>query len=234
MSNAFHLGSCKAALFDVDGTLVDSIPAIVAVLQESIQRFCEVSLTEAEVRALIGIPVRQQFQMFAPSSWTQKDHEAAYAYTIKRFGEEGQRDTIFAPALEALRAAKRAGVRIALVTSKSRPEFEALRQHIDLTGEVDAVITASDVAQPKPWPDTAFAACEALGVPPELAVFIGDTIHDIRCGKSAGTGTIGVGYGCTPAELLAAENPDLLFHSPEALSGQFQTDFNRLLCHERK
>lgn len=234
MSRALNLADCKAALFDVDGTLVDSVRMIVAGLGDAFEYLFSQRPPEDQIRALIGMPLRTQLALYAPPDTSEAEYDRMAGHCMGRFDAHLDLENPFPEAIRALELCHRNGVKTALVTSKSAPEVEHFRQRFDFLEYVDAIVCATDVARPKPWPDTALAACDALGVAPNEAVFIGDSVHDMRCAKAASVPTIAVTYGSSSHEALAAEDPDCLVGTPEQLLACFTNAFHLTPCHERK
>ena len=82
---------------------------------------------------------------------------------------------------------------------------------------VDAYVCSSDVSRPKPDGESARLACERLGVRPQRAVMIGDSVFDIQCARAAGVAAIAVSYGSTNLSTLREAMPDAVFETPDAL-----------------
>ncbi|RYG42746.1 HAD family hydrolase [bacterium] len=217
MPGELGLGDFRAMLFDVDGTLVDSIPIIVRGIGDTFERFANRRPTEEEVLGKIGVPLAVQLGMYSVMDPTAEEIDAMSRYAIGRFEDLAHLEREFAPAVETLRLAKMAGLQTALVTSKSRVELDTFFRRFEAAHLVDAAVCASDVTHPKPDPESARLACERLGVRPEEAAMVGDSVYDLRCAREAGLTAIAVGYGAASVDTLRAESPDLLFDTPEAL-----------------
>jgi pyrophosphatase PpaX len=217
MSGGRMIRDFEAILFDVDGTLVDSIDLIVQGLSDTFHEFAGRRPDEAEILGKIGRPLRSQLLDYSVMSPSQEQVEAMTSFAINRFEDLKHLERHFPAAVETLRYVHQQGIKTALVTSKSRVELEAFLTRFDSSGYVDAIVTASDVAHPKPDPESAFRACELLGVAPRRAAMIGDSVFDIRCANGAGLTSIAVGYGAANPDTLLKELPDLYFETPEAL-----------------
>jgi pyrophosphatase PpaX len=103
-----------------------------------------------------------------------------------------------AGAIEALR---RAGVPVAVVTSKTRPVAE---RGLRLTGiEVDLLVGPKDAARPKPHPDPVLLALERFRASPARSLMVGDSPHDLVAGRAAGARTAAVSWTVLPREELA-------------------------------
>jgi len=224
----------RAILFDVDGTLIDSLQAIILGIQDTFLEFGMSVPTEAEVRAKIGIPLKTQLPMYRSEPISPEIHEQMGQFAISRFHAYGILERPFSPAVQGLIMAKKRGLKTALVTSKSHAELAGFFDKFDFIDYVDAVVSASDVTHPKPAADSALLACERLAVLPQHSLFVGDSIFDIQCGKSAGTLTAAVGYGAGQRADLLAHSPDLYFDTPDDLlewARSFQPDFSCPASH---
>lgn len=233
MRSAFAQGK-KGVLFDIDGTLADSVGAIVAGLGDAYERFAGDRPTDSAIQALIGMPLSEQLNLFGLADRDPGGLDARVQFTLQRFEHHHQRVRLFGPAIEAMRHLRSAGLRIALVTSKNTHETEFYLQDFPPLREADAIVCASDVGRPKPHPDSALAACERLGVAPGDAIMIGDSVYDLRCGRGAGCACVMVAYGAASSEELAAERPEALLQTPEDLLAWARLEFARTPCHAGK
>ena len=233
MPLALPLSRAKAVLFDVDGTLVDTMAVIILGLRDAFEQFAGVSPTDQEILALIGLPLRKQLRLYGMENSTDAELSSRIEFTIGRFEHHKALETTFPAAIETLRAVHRSGRKTALVTSKSGPELQLFLERFEAKDAVDITVCASDVVHPKPDPESAFLACERLGVAPEETLFIGDSIYDLRCARGAGCTPIGVAYGSTPLPILADESPAELFETPEALLAWAEQGLLQPTCPER-
>lgn len=206
----------SAALFDVDGTLVDSIPMIVAGLTESFRHFAVIDLPEREIRSLIGMPLRDQLMLYG-----LQDHptplEERVSWTIDAYSRNVHLMSEFGPAVEAFDRLVELGVPVALVTSRNRQEVEWLLEREPRFSAAQAVVSASDTERPKPAADPVLEACRRLGVQPEEAIFIGDSLHDLGSAQAASCPFLAVTYGSATRPDFIAHGADLLVDTPEEL-----------------
>jgi HAD superfamily hydrolase (TIGR01549 family) len=119
--------------------------------------------------------------------------------------------------VEAVREAHRRGYQIALVTSKNRMELQSVLPRLNLDSVVATIVSADDSPRSKPAPDPVLTALQRLQVPAEQAIFIGDTVFDITCGRAAGVWVGAVGWGAHLPEDLKAAQPDYYFETPDDL-----------------
>jgi pyrophosphatase PpaX len=223
----------RAVLFDVDGTLVDSMQMLVHGLGDTYEHFLGQRPSRDEILRLCGIPLSSQLRMYQSEEPTPERVGEMTAYALERYEFHAHRESIFPAAVETLRLVHRSGSKTALVTSKNAQELKGFLERFSGAPYVDATVCASDVHQPKPAPESAILACRKLGVEPREAVFIGDSIYDIRCARSADVASIAVSYGAAEREQLASEMPDHLVDTPEELLAWAQTAFLEPTCPER-
>ncbi len=209
----------RTLLWDIDGTLVDTTDLITSALDHVYRKFLGKTLPKEELRAIIGIPLSSQLRVFGePADFgvCQPDMEAEFI----RF-YEGHRDIerLVLAAADALKAGKRLGRKTGLVTSKNNEEIANTLPRLGIQEFVDVVVSADDVSLPKPDPAGVLLAMKRLEARPEDTMFIGDTVHDMRAGRSAGVRTCAVTWGAAPRDVLMAEHPDLICDDSERLAG---------------
>ncbi len=230
MPTGTPLPDLRAVLFDVDGTLVDSLLPVVMSIADAVEAHLGSRPADATVLSLIGVPLAGQFRFFgAPEDL----FPAMVEDTIARLEANAHLETRHEGAIETLALAHARGLKVALVTSKSAPEVMPFLERFPHAGLVDTVVCASDVQHPKPSPESARLACARLGVEPHQALMIGDAIYDVRCARDAGVMAVAVAYGAGAREALAAEEPDLMFDTPEALLAWAHTALPDLTCPAR-
>ncbi|MBC7105249.1 MAG: HAD-IA family hydrolase [Firmicutes bacterium] len=189
----------EAVLFDLDGTLVDSLPLIFRTYRRV---FADLGLPwdPAAVAAQIGIPLKVISRKFAGA-------RAGEFYRLYQsyYQEEHDRLTrLFPGTEEALSELRRHGLRLGIVTSKTAA---VTRRTLALTGLgafMEAVITVDDVKEPKPEPEPVLRGVAALGVEAGRALYVGDSCHDVLAGRRAGTTVAGVTWGLARREELLA------------------------------
>lgn len=234
MPEGLALRCFKAALFDVDGTLVDSLPALVGGLGDTFERFAGQRPSDDDIRALIGLPLRTQLRMMGLPEPEPAQLQTMVDFAIDRFEANKHLERPIEGAIATLRLCRRLGIRTALVTSKNERELAGFLPRFAAADAVDTTVSASDVAHPKPDPESARLACARLGVAPEEALMIGDSIYDLRCARDAGVTPIAVAFGAAPRSALEAERPAALFETPEALLQWAESTALVTPCPERK
>lgn len=206
----------KAILFDFDGTLVDSAPGIVKTMEQTFVRMGMNVPAEEDMRATIGLPLRQALKQLGELSDVEAD-KATETYRELFPIYEVEYIKIFPKVLETLSLLKERGIRMAIVTSRDRMSLELVAEKRGLMPYFETFVTGADGLQPKPAPDMVNALLERMDLKAEDAVVVGDTIYDIGMGNSAGCMTVAVTYGNHSRERLMTENPTKLIDTFDEL-----------------
>jgi len=202
-------------LFDLDGTLIDSVRLILDSYHHTLQVHGLPARSDAHWLAGLGTPLRVQF-----SDWSDDPEQLnamVLTYREYNFRHHDQRVSPYPGVPEMMRQLRAVGVRTALVTSKNR---EGAWRGLRITGldeEFDVVIGADDVKEPKPHPEPVHTALERLGAPASDAVFVGDSVHDMASGRSAGVATAAVLWGPFTRADLGGSEPDHWLERPADL-----------------
>ena len=194
----------KLAIFDCDGTLVDSGATIRAALVEAFE-IHSLECPPLEVtRKVIGLSLMESMAMLAPAG----DHAAlTQTYKDAFFAMRGARkveEPLFDGIVELLDALEAGGWLLGVATGKSDRGLNHCLEGHGLTGRFVTLQTA-DRNPSKPHPAMALAAMAEAGAEPARTIFVGDTGWDMGCARNAGVGAIGAGWGYHEAEELAAE-----------------------------
>jgi pyrophosphatase PpaX len=198
-----------AVVFDLDGTIVDSVELIVASFQHAIRQVLGREAGREESIANVGRPLREQMVMLSP------DHADELVAVYREFNhrEHDRMLSLYDGINDLLYSLDAAGVKLGLVTSKSR---YTTQMAFDLTGiesYFDFAVCADESPRNKPSPDPIVLCLERLGVPIGRAAYVGDSPADIQAAKAAGVESIGVTWGVFDVETLEAEKPDRLVHT---------------------
>lgn len=205
----------RAVVFDLDGTVVDSVELITLSFRHAVREVLGVEMTSEELMANVGRPLREQMVILSPAH----ADELVAAYREFNHREHDRMLTLYEGAMDLLRSLQSKGVRLGLVTSKSR---HTTQMAFDLTGiesYFDTTVCSDESPRNKPWPDPILLCLQRLDVPPNYAAYVGDSPADIQAALSAGVYAVGVTWGVFAAETLKAENPDALVHTFSELAG---------------
>jgi HAD superfamily hydrolase (TIGR01509 family) len=196
----------KAAIFDVDGTLVDSNELHVQAWREVFRRYGR-EVDPPTLRKQMGKGGDQLMPVFWSSAELEKFGDEMQALRVQLFMREYLPRCKPFPDVRALfERIKREGLRIALASSAKEPELEHHLEQLGIRDLVDAATSADDADHSKPCPDIYQAALARLpGIAPAEAVVIGDSPYDAQASARAGARCIGVlTGGFTERELREA------------------------------
>ena len=131
--------------------------------------------------------------------------EAAKEKHTEYYAQASQEVHRFEGVVELVAALKERGAKVVLATSAAPAELEILEKLLEISDDVDAITSAQDVEEAKPDPDLVQKALDAVDVPAERAVFVGDTVWDVEAAARAGVPCVGVlTGGVSEAELREA------------------------------
>jgi phosphoglycolate phosphatase len=200
----------KLAVFDVDGTLVDSRASILMALQEAAANVGLEAPTYDDVRQIVGLSLIEAIEQMRPdlSRPLVESYAHEYKQAFVRFHADPDfHEALYSHADTCVRALKEGGWLLGVATGKSRRGVERM---LDIYGWRDVFDTSfcSDDGPSKPHPHMLACNFNTLGVEAGRTVMIGDTSHDMRMAKAAKTRAVAVTWGFhTPDELRQAD-PD--------------------------
>ncbi len=197
----FSRKSVRAILFDLDGTLVDSAPDIAVALNSVMAKHGLSPHSVIVVRSLIGEGIHRLV-------------EKAFALRQKTLGltELNIRTAEFAELYEAhiadhtrpypgviagLAALRRQGLKIAVVSNKAQHLTDQLLTQLELSSSFDLILGARDTLPKKPAPDMLYFALREFSAASDEALFVGDSIADVRAAEAAGLPCILIEGGYT-------------------------------------
>ncbi|HQR17268.1 MAG TPA: HAD-IA family hydrolase [Gemmatimonadales bacterium] len=205
----------QTVLFDLDGTLIDSIQLIIDSYHHTLEVHGIPARTDQEWLDGIGTPLRVQFAEWAHDEERMEAMIATYReYNIFH---HDSRVKVYPGVVEMVKAVRAAGCRTGLVTSKNRVgAFRGLRV-AGLEETMDVVIGADDVVHPKPHREPVDRAVAHLGADPATTVYVGDSVHDMHSGRGAGVRTAAVLWGPFGRGELEPAAPDYWLEHPREL-----------------
>lgn len=193
-----------ALLFDLDGTLIDSIDLLVDCMEAA---FADRTRrpTRAQWIAGIGTPLRTQL-----AEWCEGAADIQTVVEQYRAHQDLHLEpmtSLFPGVAETLAWARTAGHATAIVTSKGRGMTDRSLRHVGLDHAFDAIVTFEETTGHKPLPDPVFLALERLEINADRALFVGDSPHDMGAGRAAGVRTGAALWGPFTRDELADTNP---------------------------
>lgn len=181
-----------AVIFDMDGTLIDSMPAMIRAWT---QWALEHEVTAEQLRGFFGVPSDDVVKAVLGPAWAPAATERIAVL------EEAEVDGILP--LPGTRAALESlGEYAAIATSSTRPVATA-RLRVSGLPVPAVVITVDEVRRGKPAPDIFLAAADALGVDPADCLVVEDAVHGLAAARAAGSATLAVATTTAADELVA-------------------------------
>lgn len=194
----------EAVVFDIDGTLIDSVDAHARSWQRAFHEF-GIDVPFEEVRAQIGKGGDLIVPTFMPPDAVARRGKELEAWRLELFEREYLPQIRPFPGVPALfERIRRDRGRIVLASSAKAEELASYKRIARIEGLVDAETASDDAERSKPYPDIFEAALRQVAVAPERAVVVGDTPYDAEGARAAGVRTIGVLSGGFSEQTLRA------------------------------
>ena len=185
----------KAILFDLDGTLLDSVNVILKTAKEVFGTM-GIIYDEADLRKSIGVPLKVQALRYCGD----RAAEFTELYRKEYSNNSAEDGHVFPYTIEMLDALRTQGYTTALVTSKSISTAQWAMEHTGMAGKFDVIITADDVEHPKPHPQPLLKALEILKIAPEESIYVGDSLFDVDAAQRANVTMVAVSWGARSKE----------------------------------
>ena len=207
----------RAVFFDLDGTLVDSAPDMVAAMRRLRAERDEAAIDVAAVGSVVSKGGRAMLRRGFPGA-----DETLIEELLPRFLELysqaiATHTTTFPGVEDVLSALEARGVHWGIVTNKPGWLARALLAALKLDVRCTALVSGDCLPQKKPDPAPILRACTLANVEPARSVYVGDDLRDIEAGRNAGMRTIAAGWGYLDGEDPHAWGADLVIDTPRAL-----------------
>lgn len=209
----------QAALLDLDGTLLDSVPDLAhaanamrielgmpALHINVVATFVGKGVDNLVRRALAG-------SLHAPDPQPEAFERARASFYRHYHLVNGDKATVFDGVFEGLKAMRGQGLKLAVVTNKPTEFTLPLLERTGLSGFFQEVVCGDTCARRKPDPDQMVYACERLGVTPAQTVAIGDSVNDALAARAAGIRVLAVPYGYNEGQDVQSLDVDAIVQS---------------------
>ena len=202
-------------LFDLDGTLLDSVDLILRSYKYMLTQYRGIEGTDEMWLRGLGTPLTSQLKQF-----TQDPQEVAAMIETYREYNHAHHDALAKPyegVVDEVRHLDELGKTIGIVTSKYRRGTMMGLKLMGIEKYVDFVVPADEVTNPKPHPEPVLRALELANAKADDAVFVGDSRHDMECGRAAGVKIAAVLWGPFDRAYLEDLKPDYWLERPADL-----------------
>ena len=195
-------GPIRAVLFDMDGTLVDTLPDIAVAVNAALRDLGLRALDEARIGTLIGNGPRilSRRALDAQETLTDAERERLTdallaGYSNNYAVQAGKNGRLFPGTLEGLRELSALGLKIGVVTNALQHLAETVLERFGVAAYVQCVVGGDQVARNKPHPEALWKACDAFGVAPQETLMVGDSVNDVAAARAAGCEIVCVPHG---------------------------------------
>lgn len=209
--------SPRAIFFDLDGTLVDSVPDLAEAARRMLAELGEATRSDAEIATFVGkgIPVMVERALTVGRSPVSPERlQQAIHVFLKHYDDTNGLLTVAYPGVcEALPLLRTRGLKLGCVTNKAEAFIAPLLDKLGLLSYMDCLIGGDTLPQKKPDPEPLWHACEQVGVMREHALMVGDSGNDALCARRAGIPVLLMTYGYNEGVPVDTEDCDGLLSS---------------------
>lgn len=203
----------KTFLFDLDGTLIDSLPLIRETFQKVFQKM-DIPWENGKVMETVGMPLVKVAEQYAGD----KAGHFFDLYLKLQSEKHDEYTKLFPGAFEILESISRnKGNKIGVVTSKRRETARRATELTKIKSFIHVMIAYEDVISHKPDPEPVLKAMKLLNGVPEDTLYIGDSWYDVIAGNKAGVTTIGVSWGMAERSKLMEYKPNYVIDKWEEM-----------------
>ena len=208
----------KGLLFDLDGTLVDSVPDL-AVAVDAMLVAAQLPLAgEERVRAWVGNGARKLvLRALAFARQCPEEHfngeafDRHYQQFLLAYRQSGtQHSRLYPGVLTALDYWQQQGIKMALVTNKPAEFIELILKQFQIDRFFSVLIGGDSLPSCKPNPEVLLYACQQLSLSVSECIMVGDSVNDVAAARAAGMAVACVSYGYNHGEPIKRSNPDLV------------------------
>lgn len=204
-------------IFDLDGTLLDTIDDLTAGVNRTMREFGYPEYTQQEVQRMVGNGIRRLLMLAVPGGERNEQFEAAYSFFTTYYTAHCREKTKpYAGILSLLTELKAAGIKLAIVSNKNAQAVSQLAS-VFFEGLITVAIGQSAQTHRKPAPDTVVAAMQQLGAAGKNTLYVGDSEVDKMTADNAGLDCALVTWGFRARDALEALKPAVLVDEPAQL-----------------
>lgn len=218
----------KAVIFDLDGTLLDTLGDLTGAVNHALEAYGLPTHTEAEVRTYVGDGVKELIARSCPPDTDEASRQAVLEAYLPHYAAHNMDKTAPYPGvMELLADLKAAGYRLGVVSNKHAAGVATLTAHY-FGDRLDIAVGGDGTRPLKPAPDNLLYAMEQMGVDPENVWYVGDSVQDVRTAHAAGVKVVAVTWGFQDEERLVAEHPTAVAHTAEQVKQAISAGFHQL------
>lgn len=203
----------RSATFDLDGTLVDSIPDLAAACHAMLAELGRPPRTDDDIHRFVGKGMAVLVERCL--TWEGAPEatllEAGIASFRRHYADiNGRASTVYPGVVDGLEAFRGLGLPLGVVTNKPAAFTGPLLERMGLSGYFSVVISGDTLTFKKPRPEPLLHACAQMGVAPGLNLHVGDSLNDIQAARAAGCPVLCVPYGYNEGRPVDSADCDAL------------------------
>ena len=205
-------------MFDLDGTLVDSVPDLAWCADRTLEDLGLPLVGEDKTRDYVGNGIYKLVKRFLTQQLDGEPDAALYDKALPIFweyyrGNVSQFSQLYDGVQEALDELKAQGIKLACVTNKAEEFTQILLAHLKIDTYFEIMVGGDTLEKKKPDPMPLLHIAEVVGVAVENSLMVGDSQHDIAAARAAKMRVVAVPYGYNHGENIADSNPDAIVES---------------------
>lgn len=207
----------KAVLYDMDGTVLDTLADLTDAVNVSLRRFGLPEQPAVHVRDVLGNGARRLIMGCLPEGTDERTADAVLEFYKPYYDAHCREKTAPYPGItELMQRLRDAGVKQAVVSNKPDGAVKELAE-LFFGGLIESAVGESETVRLKPCPDAVLAAAKLMGVSKDECVYVGDSEVDIETARRAGMDCISVAWGFRDEDMLRAEGAACIVRSAEEL-----------------
>lgn len=207
----------KAVLYDMDGTVLDTLADLTDAVNVSLRRFGLPEQPAMHVRDVLGNGARRLIMGCLPEGTDERTADAVLEFYKPYYDAHCREKTAPYPGIiELMQRLRDAGVKQAVVSNKPDGAVKELAE-LFFGGLIESAVGESETVRLKPCPDAVLAAAKLMGVSKDECVYVGDSEVDIETARRAGMDCISVAWGFRDEDMLRAEGAACIVRSAEEL-----------------
>jgi len=216
----------QAVLFDLDGTLIDTAPEFVTVVNRMLQSEGKPAISSERIREQVSNGAKALVEL----AWNISDDHPDYPRQRQSLLDEylstiGCNTALFDGFEETLLWCESQAIPWGIVTNKPRIFSEALLESLKLDQRCSVLVCPDDVTHTKPNAEPILKACSQINVESTQTLYVGDHLRDVEAGRNAGCTTMAVSFGyITDRAIAESWNADYLIDSPIELLAHLKSN----------
>jgi len=201
-------------IFDLDGTLINSIPDLTDALNYTAVRFDQHGFSEVDITKMVGAGVRRLIERAFEITKNDKLFEEVFSTFLEYYNNHhSNKSYLYNGVEEELKRLVSEGRKLAILSNKLDRFTKQIVKDFGIEKYFSIVLGATDEFKPKPSGEALIFIMNKLGVKKEMAIMVGDSQPDIMAAKDAGIDCVAVTYGYRPEEKLRELNPNYIINS---------------------